>query len=211
MANLMDMLQSQLTDSMIDQLSKNIGGADRNATKTAASGILSTIISGLAKNAAKPGGAESLAGALDRDHDGSLLDKMSDLLGAANSSSPATAPSGLESALNGAGILKHILGGKQSGAVDIISKMSGLQSGQAGNLMEMLAPMVMGTLGRQKKQNNLNPTDLTDLLSGTVKSASNQRQEMGLIGKFLDQDGDGSIMDDLAGMGLKMFGNMFKK
>ncbi len=201
----MDMLQGQLTDVMIDQLSQKLGGADRQATQTAASGILSTIVAGLAKNATKPGGAESLASALEKDHDGSVLDNMMDMLGGGN------APSGMERAMNGAGILKHVLGGKQAGAADIISQMSGLQSGQAGSLMEMLAPMVMGTLGRQKKQNNMNPSDLTDLLSGTLSSETNKRQEMGLIGKFLDQDGDGSVMDDLAGMGMKMLGNMFRK
>ena len=203
----MEMLQGQLTDAMIDQLSQKLGGADRQATQTAAAGALSTIVAGLAKNATKPGGAESLANALEKDHDGGILDNMMDMLSGGTSS----APSGYERAMNGAGILKHVLGGKQSGAAEIISQMSGLQSNQTGSLMEMLAPMVMGTLGRQKKQNNLNPSDLTDLLSGTIKSETNQRQEMGLIGKFLDQDGDGSVMDDLAGMGMKMLGNMFKK
>ena len=203
----MEILQGQLTDAMIDQLSQKLGGADRQATQTAAAGALSTIVAGLAKNATKPGGAESLANALEKDHDGGILDNMMDMLSGGTSS----APSSYERAMNGAGILKHVLGGKQSGAAEIISQMSGLQSNQTGSLMEMLAPMVMGTLGRQKKQNNLNPSDLTDLLSGTIKSETNQRQEMGLIGKFLDQDGDGSVMDDLAGMGMKMLGNMFKK
>jgi len=34
---------------------------------------------------------------------------------------------------------------------------------------------------------------------------------MGIIGKFLDQDGDGSIMDDIAGMGMNMLGKWMRK
>jgi len=34
---------------------------------------------------------------------------------------------------------------------------------------------------------------------------------MGLLGKLLDRDGDGSVMDDIAGMGMKTLGNLFRK
>ena len=57
MANLIDLLQSQLTDGMIDQLSKQIG-APQQQTRTAADSILSTIIGGLAKNTSNPSGAD---------------------------------------------------------------------------------------------------------------------------------------------------------
>jgi hypothetical protein len=32
-----------------------------------------------------------------------------------------------------------------------------------------------------------------------------------LINSLLDQDGDGSITDDIANMGFKMLGNLFKR
>ena len=83
MANLIDLLQSQLSDGLIDQLSNQIG-ANRQQTRTAADSILSTLIGGLAKNAANPRGAEALNNALNRDHDGSLLDNLNDLIAAQN-------------------------------------------------------------------------------------------------------------------------------
>ena len=113
--------------------------------------------------------------------------------------------------INGAGILKHILGGKQSNAIDVISQMSGLQSDKTGNLMAMLAPIVLGMLGKQKRQNNLDQGGLSEILNQTIQSESSKRKELGMIGKFLDQDGDGSVMDDLANMGMKIFGNFLKK
>lgn len=196
----MDLLQSQLSGNIMDQLSNQIG-EDKEKTETAASGIISMLTSALAKNAQNPAGASNLANALENDHDGGILDNIGDLLNGNLNSRAA----------NGAGILKHVLGGKQNNAIDVISKMSGLSNNKTGSLMTMLAPIVLGMLGKQKRQQNLDQSGLSDMLSRSVKSASNQRQEMGLIGKFLDRDGDGSVMDDLAGMGMKALGNMFRR
>lgn len=199
--DLIDLLQSQLSGNVLDQLSNQIGG-QKEETEVATSGIISMLTAALAKNAASPGGASALASALDTDHDGSILDNIGDLLGGNMANNRAA---------NGAGILKHILGGKQGNAIDAISKMSGLSGDKTGNLMTMLAPIVLGMLGKQKRQNNMDQSGLSDMLSRSVKSATNQRQEMGLLGKLLDRDGDGSVMDDIAGMGMKTLGNLFRK
>lgn len=207
MANLMDLLQGQLSEGLIDQLSQQLGGADKQKTEVAAQSAISTLMAALNKNAQSPDGASSLASALERDHDGGILDNLGALLGQAAAPQEPSMPA----ALNGAGILKHVLGGKQSNAIDMIAKMSGLGGSQTGNLMTMLAPMVMGMLGRQKKQQGLDAGGIAQFLMKSVGSASAKQQEMGLIGKFLDQDGDGSVMDDLAGMGMKMFGKFLRK
>jgi hypothetical protein len=51
----------------------------------------------------------------------------------------------------------------------------------------------------------MNVSGIGDLLSSSVKSETNKRSEMGLLSRFLDADGDGSVMDDLANMGIKAF------
>jgi len=198
--DLIDLLQSQLSGNVIDQLSNQIGG-EKEQTEVATSGIISMLTAALAKNAASPDGASALANALDSDHDGSILDNIGDLLGGNLTNNRAA---------NGAGILKHVLGGNQGNAIEAISKMSGLTGAKTGNLMTMLAPIVLGMLGKQKRQNNMDQSGLSDMLSRSVKSATNQRQEMGLLGKLLDRDGDGSVMDDIAGMGMKTLGNLFR-
>ena len=53
----------------------------------------------------------------------------------------------------------------------------------------------------------INEGGIGDLLSGSVKSQVNKNQEMGLLTRFLDADGDGSVMDDIANMGMKFFLN----
>lgn len=204
MANLIDLLQSQLSDGLIDQLSKQIG-APQQQTRTAADSILSSLIGGLAKNAQQPGGAEAIANALENDHDGSLLDNLNDLIGGkAQEINPRAA--------NGEGILKHVLGGKKGNVMDIVSQISGLNQGKTGNLMAMLAPIVMGMLGKQKRQSGMDAGGIASILAGAL----GQQQQRGgmatsLIKGILDRDGDGSAIDDVAQIGMSIFSKFFRK
>lgn len=208
MANdLMNLLQSQLgNDDFIKQLSQQIGGAEPAQTKAAATGIVSTLMGALAKNAAKPEGANALSNALDRDHDGSILDDAFSLLSGQKQASN-------QNMLNGAGILKHLLGGKQNGAINMISQVSGLDQGKTGNLMSMLAPILMGALGKTKRQSGLNAGDLFSLLSGSVEQDRKQgnNQTMNMISMFLDQDGDGDVKDDVMKIGGRLLRGFFSR
>jgi len=200
--DLLDLLQGQVSGGLVEQLSKQVG-AKPEQTKEATTNILSTLMAAISKNASTPEGAASLTNALERDHDGSIFDNLSGFLG-------GQAQAKNSSMLNGAGILKHVLGGKQAGAIDMISKMSGLNGGQTGNLMATLAPMVLGMLGKQKKAQGLDAGGIGSLLSGAMNAASG-RKEMGLVGRLLDADGDGSFMDDIAEKGLGMLGKFLKR
>lgn len=202
--DLMDLLQSQISDNMVGYFADQIGAEDKGKTEVATAGIVSTLIGALANNASKPEGARALNDALERDHDGSILDDITGML--SGNKQPTS-----EKALNGSGILNHILGDRQSGAVDMISRMSGLDSSKVGNLMTMLAPVIMGTLGKTKQQQGLDVSDIAALLTKTKVQQANQNPTMGLIAKFLDQDGDGSIVDDVANIGMKMLSGFFRK
>lgn len=208
MTNLMDILQSQLTDDVIGQLSKQLGGVEPSQTKAATSGILTTLLGALTQNASSTQGAEALSNALDRDHDGSILNQLNDVI----QGNPQVAQQHSR-ALNGAGILKHILGDRQDGAVDMISKMSGLEQGKTNNLMSILAPIIMGVLGKQKKEGGLDLAGIISMLSGSMaqtKAKNADNPLMGMIGKFLDADGDGKILDDIGAMvGKGLLKNLF--
>ncbi|HMQ59130.1 MAG TPA: DUF937 domain-containing protein [Flavilitoribacter sp.] len=200
--NLMDLLQGHLSDDFVDQLSNQIGGADREQTEAAASGVMTTLVSALARNASTNQGASALSNALDRDHDGSILNDVFGMLTGGQAQNSRTT--------NGEGILNHTPGDRQSGAVDMISRLSGLDQGKTGNLMSLLAPVVMGALGKAKQSNGLDAAGIASLLSGTV-SAHQESPTMGFINKFLDADGDGSIIDDVASIGMKLLGGFFSR
>ncbi len=196
--NLMDLVKSQLSGGVMDVLTSQLGnGISKEQTSGAAENIMEVLLGGIARNAQSPDGANALNNALEKDHDGGILDNLQDILGG-NNVQPQ-----YKRAMNGAGILKHILGDKQSGIIDAISKNNGLNTNQTGNLMMKLAPLLLGVLGQQKRQNGLNAAGIMDLLNG----ARQQQQQRtsgsplgGMLKNFIDKDGDGSIIDDVTGM-----------
>ncbi len=200
----MDLLQGSISEGLVDQLSQQIGGADKEKTAAAASGIVTTLMGALARNASSTDGARSIDQALERDHDGSILEDVAAMI---------TGQKQVDNTrmLNGEGIVRHTLGDRQSGAVEMISKLSGLDSSKTGSLMTMLAPVVMGALGKAKREQGLDMAGIASLLSGTVSAQKQQNPTMNLVTSFLDADGDGSIVDDVAGMGMKILGGFFKR
>lgn len=205
MTDLMDLVKGQIGQGLLQQMTQQIGANDTKQTASAAEGILSTLMSAMARNASQPEGAAAINNALERDQHDSVLDNIMSMVGGNTSNTNRAA--------NGAGMIKHMLGDRQSGAVDMISKMSGLDSSKTGNLMTMLAPVLMGVLSKQKRENNMGPADIAGLLSNSVQQQRTQKSNpmMDLANRFLDQDGDGSAMDDIAGMGMKILGGLFGK
>jgi hypothetical protein len=164
--NLLDILQGQLSDDMIGQISQHIG-AEPEQTAAATQGAFATLLGGLANNASSESGLASLAGALDRDHDGSVLDDLMGIVGGMMTGQQASP------AANGLGILGHILGGsgQQEQAAAQIGQSSGLNAGQVMKLLPILAPIVMSVLGRAKSQGNLGLGDLASILMGGAQQA----------------------------------------
>lgn len=189
---LFDGLVQQLSGPAISMISKQLG-ADDNATQSAIAGALPLLISALAKNSSTPEGANSLVNALDKDHDGGILDNLSGLI-----SNPG--------ASSGAGILKHLLGGNQAVAEQGVSQASGLNTAQAGQLLITLAPIVMGFLGKQKQEQGLDVSTLAGFLGGEKEKAQTAAPSgLGMLANLLDMDHDGSPVDDVLGMLGKFF------
>ncbi len=210
--NFNDILQQQagnhLDAGLMEQLDRQIGAHDTRKTTMASSAIISSLMGAMARNASEPQGAQALSSALERDHDGSLLDHLGSLIG--GGSVPAQVPS---RSTNGGGILDHILGNRTDETVNEVSQKSGLSSGQVSKLMITLAPILLGMLGKAKRQSNADSGALGGLLDSfisgnrTAPQQPRQAPDLGLAGQLLDRNRDGSVMDDILGMGLKMFGN----
>lgn len=196
MSSIMDLLAKQLSEGGLNQMSRQIG-ADENATATAVSSALPVLIGALSKNATREGGAESLMKALQRDHDGSALDDLTNVI-----RNPE--------ALGGSGILRHVLGDRKGDVEQGLSQASGLDASSIQQLLVMLAPMVMGALGKQQRKEGLDLGGLAGMLAGERRQAKRQMPGAGgLLASFLDQDGDGDVTDDVARMGAGLLGNLF--
>jgi hypothetical protein len=188
---LLDMLQQRLGSETVRQISSRIG-ADPGTTGNAIDAALPLLISALARNVGDSNRVQALARASD-DHDGSILDDVPGFV-----SSASEKP--------GAGILGHVLGGRQQAVQNGLSQVTGLDAAKAGTLLTMLAPLVMGALGRTKRENGLDAGGLATVLTGEQEHLKQSAPGvMGALGRFLDSDGDGSVMDDVSGMLSKAF------
>jgi hypothetical protein len=86
----------------------------------------------------------------------------------------------------------------------VISKMTGADQKSSNTIIDSLAPMIMGALGKQMKSQNITANGLGILLSGATSDLSTGNfSAKDLMTKVLDQDGDGDIADDLVDMGSK--------
>ena len=201
MFSLEDLLGQQKGNQAVDQISQNIG-ANPSVVNSAIQMALPAILSGLARNAQNPQGAESLNNALERDHVGG--DLLGNLMGYLGGGMPA--PQEATRQTNGNGILEHIFGGNQTQVAKEVSQNTGLDMGQVAQLLITLAPIVMGYLGQKKQQENLGPGDLSNWLGGQQQEIQ-QSPQGGFINSMLDRDNDGSITDDLASMAFNYMTN----
>ena len=185
-------------DNFLDNMSQQIGGAERDQTRTAANGIVTAMSSAMSKTAATEQGASGLLGMLDADKDGSIIDDVMNMVSGGNN---GAGQAGLMQ--NGAGIVNSLLGGKQGGIIEMISRMSGLSGDKTGNLMSMLAPIILSALSKSGQQQGGGGFDIggiLNMLQGTqTQQKTSGNPAMDMIGKFLDKDGDGDFTDDLLG------------
>jgi hypothetical protein len=196
MTDLLETLTQTLGASGLQQISRQIG-ADEASTSKAIAGALPILMGALDRNTDQPGGAESLLGALTRDHDGGILDNLSGLLGGSGSGP-------------GEAILGHILGGKRKSVETGLGRASGLDMGTIAKLLPILAPIVMGVLGRTQRQQGLDAGGLSDYLTGERKQAQKRDPNaMGVLGKLLDTNDDGQIADDVVKLGSSLLGGLF--
>ena len=152
MSSLVDSLMQQLqSKGAADQIASRLGIPPEKANSALAAAV-PTIMAGLAKNTQKPDGAAALAGALEKDHDGSVLDE-DDFFDRYQEK-------------KGEKILGHVFGSKEAEVETKVSALSGLNPSQGADLMKMLAPLVMGFLGKEKKQGGLDIGSLAAMLGG---------------------------------------------
>lgn len=196
MPGLMDLLGSALGGNLQQQIGQQIGANPQQAG-TAIQAALPMLLAGLTHKASQPGGAEQIHDAVTTHHDGSELDD------------PAATATEAATSGQGAAVVGHVLGDKQDLAHQAVAQASGLDAGQAAQVMAMVAPLVMGALARLKQQQGLDAGGLANLLQGEHANATQQQPGlMGMASQLFGGGGSGGL--DVGGLvqGLGgMFGN----
>ncbi len=190
MSGILDLLNSDLGKTIISGVS-NQTNQPQNKTQDVLTMALPVLMQAMKRNAATPQGAEGLMGALNSKHDGSILDNLGGFFGGGVDDSVMQ---------DGGKILGHVLGNRQQNVQMALSQKSGIDAGSVAQILKVAAPLILGLLGKEKRRQNVsNQSGLESLLGGLLKGNSPQ-QEQSFIESILDADGDGSVIDDVAGM-----------
>lgn len=158
--SLLDLLTGNTGNQVAEQAENKFG-----VSKTQILALLAVaaplVISYLRNKSQDAKEAESLNNALDKDHDGSILDDVSQ----------ADARQG-----EGGSILSHIFGNDKNTVENNLSQNTGISMDKIGPILAMLAPVIMGYIGKEKQQNNVGAGGIGDLLGGILGNAQSQSQ-----------------------------------
>jgi len=190
MSGILDLLNSDLGKQIIGGVAGSTGN-DQDKTSSVLTMALPVLMKAMERNAKTPEGAEGLMGAIQGKHNGSILDNLGGLFSG-----------GVDEEVKNDGdkILGHVLGAKRNGVESIIGQKAGMDSSSVSQILKVAAPILMGVLGKQAQQNNVNSSNgIGDLLGGLL-GGSEAQNEQSFLEKILDADGDGSVVDDVAGM-----------
>jgi hypothetical protein len=165
----------RVLDRESDQIAARIG-ADPGQTRQAIALALPTLLAGLQQQTASGTGLQQ---AVQQDHDGSILDDIAGYIQGTANLGPRTT--------DGEGILEHVLGSRQPDVQRTLSSQTGLNMSSIMQLLPLLAPIVMGMLGRQARTQSSGGGsgglgDLGSILGGLTgagsPSAASNNQEM---------------------------------
>ena len=153
--NLVSLVMQFLTPDTVGRIATALG-FDRNKVQSAISGAVPALLAAFNDVAAQPGGPQKLADAA-RQQTGSF-ESLASVLAAGGQSSLVDKGSQLLSSL--------VSGQNQNALIGAITKFTGLGQGASGSLLGMLAPIVMGTIGKhQSAAGALNANGIANLFA----------------------------------------------
>lgn len=170
---LLDTLRQQFTPATIQQMSSSLG-TDPSTTSTAIAMALPALLGGLSQNASRPEGAAALDRALNA-HDGGILDNLGSILGGGSSGGGI-----------GGAILSHIFGARRGPVEQGVGRASGLDPQQTARLLAMLAPIVMGVIGRMRQKDAIAASQLPDVLNKSATQIQKDTPDAGGLATILN-------------------------
>lgn len=176
MEGILGLVLNQLGGGGLDQIGATLGLGSKKETENAVGTAVGVLTAAMEKNSSTKKGKKELTRAIEKDHDGSIFDNLTGFLGDAMSGP-------------GSGILGHVLGGQQPQVETAIAEKSGLSLEKVTPLLIIVAPLVMGALGKMRKGSDAE--DITTTLTKERKKIEEEDNGIDL----------GSILGTLGGLG----------
>jgi OmpA-OmpF porin, OOP family len=159
--NLVDAAKGLLSSELVNKASSFLGESE-SGVGAALSGILPTVLGGLADKSATTEGANVISRMAGEQNQSGILDNLGSFFGSDSGSLLS----------KGANALSSIFGDKVGGLTSLLSSFSGIKSSSTSSLLGMIAPVVLGFLGKHAATNNLNAGGLANLLSSQKDNIS---------------------------------------
>lgn len=165
MAGILDSLMSVLGPQVVGPVASQLGESTDTVQRGLQTGA-AAMLAGLAAKVGQPGFLSQIFG---------LITNPANTSGALSglTSNPGSLVSSLTSSPLGSlggQFLSSIFGSNMSTVNDTIGRSTGLASGKVGSLLSMAAPLVLGVLGQNVRQNNLSAGDLGNTLKAEASS-----------------------------------------
>jgi len=193
MASMLEELAGALGGDTLGQLA-GVLGADNDAVGKGVAAALPALLGGLARNARQPEGADALSSALGKDHDGSILDSLGSIFGGNQWAQQ-------QANRHGESILGHLFGQSRPRVEQQVQQTSGLSSAMVSKLLPLLAPVVLGYLG--KKMRGGESAQISQSLEQERSAVQENDTMFGKVLDMLDGDDDDGGLMDMAGDLLK--------
>jgi hypothetical protein len=181
---LTQLLLSSLGPALIQRVSA-IFGIDEQTAQRVLMVAIPLLLAALARNASTPQGADSLFGALQRDHDGNVLSHMDEVFANPRAS-------------NGDKIVRKVLGNQAPTVAQTLTEQTGLDGER---LLQTLAPIVLGALGLKARREHLDAGGLAATLQEERGSLEQSHGDvMDVVGQLIGgQPGESQPGGDLLG------------
>lgn len=161
------LLLTALGPTLTDKISEMFG-VDRQTAGRILMVAIPLLLAALARNANNQRGANSLHGALERDHDGSALQQVDEIF-----ANPAQHKGGK--------IVKKVLGNRAPSVAQTLTEQTGVDGRR---LLDTLAPIILGALGQQQREQHLDAGGLAAILS---QERTSIQQSSGTLMEVLTQ------------------------
>lgn len=178
------LITKSLLGNLIPMISKKLNIPERTVSAVVSKG-LPLLLSALSKNSKDPKQAESISEAISDDHDGNLLGNLTSLFDE-------------DTQEDGGKILEHILGDNLSKTTKSIGEKTETDPSDVKSILVSVAPVLLESLGKKKKEEGLDTSDFTGLLQEVAKGT--EEKGGNLLTDLLDQNDDGSVVDDVIGL-----------
>ena len=182
MSGILDLLNSDLGKQIVSNVSEKTGINPSQASDVVSSS-LPALLGAMQGNLLSGNGAEGLINAVSSGkHDGSILENLGGFINGGDFT-------------DGSKILGHLLGDKLGAVETGISEKTGVSNSIISKILPMLAPIIMGYLGKQTKNKGVSDGAGLGGILGSLLGGSADGSSLGgsLLNSVLDQNNDGKV------------------